>query len=433
MLNLTGSSHQTCDGVSRRSFLQIGAMGIGGLTLADLLRAEALAGNGGRPKSIINIYLSGGPTHMDTFDLKPNAPAEFRGEFMPIATNVPGLEICELFPQLATMGDRFAVIRSVDGVRNEHNSSQSDSGWNSQSLKEQGGRPGIGSVMSKVFGPATTTAEGTAPMAIDLSGFSKPGFLGNIHSAYRPDNIGRRNLQLDRRMTLERFQGRDSLLQGLDKINRDIDATGMMDAMDSFTQRAVSMVTSGRMADALDIKKENPSNLERYNTRKFRDNEKFLMAKRLIEAGVRCVSLSVGGWDTHRGNFDAMRKKLPPLDTALACLLDDLAVSGLLDDTIVMMSGEFGRTPRINKSAGRDHWSKSSFFFLAGGGFKTGQAIGATSRLGEVPQDNPIHLQRIFSTIYRQIGINPDTVQLFDNNGRPQYLADHRESIPELV
>lgn len=433
MLNLFGSGSMTCDGVRRRDFLKVGALGLGGLSLTDLLRLESHAGQQATKKSIINIYLAGGPTHMDTFDLKPEAPAEFRGEFHPIKTNAPGVEICELMPNLATMGDRFAIVRSLTGVNNEHRSTQSDSGWSAKSMENQGGRPGIGSVCSKLWGPANVTEAGTSPTAVDLTGWTRAGFLGNVHAAYRPDNIGKRNLQLDRNMSVDRFSQRNQLLASVDRVKREIDATGRMEAMDSFAQRAYGMITSGRIAKALDLNQEADEAKQRYETKKYRDNERFLMARRLIEADVRCVSLSIGGWDTHRNNFDAMKKRLPPLDIALSALLEDLAKTGRLDDTIVMMSGEFGRTPRINRTSGRDHWPKASFFFLAGGGLKTGQVVGATNRLGETPQDRPVHLQQVFATVYRQLGINPDLVQLTDNNGRPQYLLDHREPITELL
>ncbi len=435
MLTLLGNRPNFCDGVSRRHFLQVGGLVMGGLTLPGLLRAEALAGAKATGKSIINIYLPGGPTHMDTFDLKPDSPKEFRGEFKPIATNADGVEICELMPQLAKVADRFSIVRSLVGVSNEHAPTQSDSGWPEASLRPMGGRPGLGAVMSKVWGPAQTTANhGTAPTAIDLTNWTKAGFLGPLHDAYRPDGTGRSNLTLNQSISPTRLDDRRTLLGGLDRLRRDADSHGMMSAIDSFTERAVGIITSGNLANALDYKREDPRLVDRYgiNSRR-RDVDRFLVARRLVEAGVRCVSLSWGGWDTHGDNFKSMRSQLPPLDMALSALIEDLDARGMLNDTIVMMSGEFGRTPRINGGAGRDHWPQASFFFLAGGGMRHGQVIGSTNRLGEVAKDRPVHLQHVFQTVYHQLGIDTNTVTLTDPNGRPQYLLDRREVISELV
>lgn len=435
MLTFFGNRQGFCDGLTRRSFLKIGSLALGGLTLPELLHAESLAGKRATGKSIINIYLPGGPTHMDMFDLKPAAPKEYRGEFKPIATNADGVEICELMPQLAKVADRFSVVRSITGVAEEHTPTQSDSGWSTASLRSIGGRPGVGAVMSKVWGPAQVTPHGTAPTAIDLTDWTKPGFLGPLHEAYRPDGTGRSNLTLNSSVTLSRLDDRRALLGDLDRLRRDVDSHRMMEAIDSFTARALGIITSGELAKALDVKQEDPRVAERYgiNMNGRRENERFLVARRLVEAGVRCVSLSWGGWDTHGGNFQSMRDQLPRLDQGLAALIADLDARGKLDDTIIMMSGEFGRTPRINGGAGRDHWPRASFFFLAGGGMRHGQAIGSTNRLGEEPKDRPVHLQHVFQTVYHQLGIDTDAITLIDPNGRPQYLLDQRQLVRELV
>jgi hypothetical protein len=430
MLTVLQGRHRFCDGQSRRSFLRIGAAGVAGLGLADLLRADTATG--APPRSVINIYLGGGPTHMDTFDLKPDAPKEFRGDFRPIATSVPGMEICELMPQLAAQGERFALIRSITGLRDEHSPRQSDSGWSEQDLRSMGGRPGVGAVLSRVLGPAQYTAEGTAPTSVDLSGFTNSGFLGQVHDAYRPDGAGRSNLTLSGNMNADRFLERRRLLGDFDRYRREVDGRQIMTAMDSFADRAVGIVTSGKIYEALDLEKEPKESQERYGVKLDNECRNLILARRLIAAGVRSVSLSINGWDTHSDNFNAMRRKLPALDAGLSSLLTDLAQSGLLERTIVLMSGEFGRTPRINGGAGRDHWSYANFFFVAGGGFRTGQVIGSTNRLGERPEDRPIHVQRVFSTVYHQLGIDPGAITLTDPNGRPQYLVDHRERVTEL-
>ncbi len=433
MFNWNGAQHQYCDHINRRDFFTIGATGIAGLTLPNLLRAEAVAGLQATGKSIINIYLGGGPTHMDTFDLKPKAPSEFRGEFSPIATKASGVEICELFPKLASHGDKIAIVRSLVDLKNEHAATQSDSGWSVRDMKAQGGRPGLGPVMSKLFGPAVTTAAGTAPTALDISGWTRPGFLGQTHSAYKPDRVGVANLRMNRTIKEDRFENRTKLLSQFDRYRRNADASGMMDAMDSFSQRAFGMITSGHVAKAIDWRQESDETIERYGAKKNRDAQNFLLSRRLIEAGVRNVAFMIGGWDTHSKNFDAMRKKLPVMDVAMAALIEDLHNAGRLDDTIIMMSGEFGRTPRVNKNAGRDHWPNAGFFFLAGGGLNTGQVIGATNRLGERPEDRPVHVQQVFATIYHQLGLDVRLPLLKDPNGRPQYLVDHREPIRELI
>lgn len=435
MLNFSGPSQQFCDGISRRNFLQVGALAIGGLSLPQLLRAEALAGTRATGKNIINIYLPGGPSHQDMFDLKPLAPKEFRGEFMPISTNVSGMDICEHFPKLATIADKFSVIRSISGIRDEHTPNQSDSGWSESSLREMGGRPGVGAVMSKLWGPQQLTERGACPTFVDLTGWTKVGFLGQVNAGFRPDSEGRANLSLNASVSGGRLNDRQSLLNGLDRLRREIDGRGMMSAMDSFTERAVNIVTSGEMAKALDLRNEDPRTMDRYGLpdRTYGSLQNFVLARRLIQSGVRCVGLSWGGWDTHGNNFGHLRMQLPPLDRALSALIEDLDAHGLLDDTLIMMSGEFGRTPRVNASAGRDHWPRASFFFLAGGGLKHGQMIGATNRNAEEPVERPIHIQNVFHTVYHYLGIDANTTVLTDSNGRPQYLADERQLIRELV
>ena len=432
MLSFFGERQRLCDSATRRSFLQLGALGVGGLTLADLLRLEAQAGAKATKKSIINIFLSGGPSHLDTFDLKPNAPSEFRGEFRPIATNVPGFEISEHFPKLATLADKFSVIRSLAGISEEHTNVQSDTGWPERDLRSIGGRPSVGAVMSKLLGPAQVTPHGSAPTFVDLTRTSKPGFLGQVHAAFVPDGVGRQNLTLNSQINLQRLDDRKALLSGLNSVRQGVDSRGMMTALDSFTERAVNLITSGEIAKALDLRQEDPRVIAKYGIEKDQQNQRMILARRLIQAGTRCVTFSWGGWDTHGNNFGHLKMQLPNLDNGLSALIEDLDAHGMLDDTIIMMSGEFGRTPRINGGAGRDHWPRAGFFYVAGGGFRHGQAIGSTNRLGEVVHDRPIHLQQVFATVYAQLGIDPSTTMI-DPNGRPQYLLDERKLITEMV
>jgi len=413
MLSFSGGTRGFCDGAKRRDFLKVGALAMGGLTLPRLLQAEAAAGEKATGRSIINIFLSGGPSHMDTFDLKPNAPVEFRGEFRPITTNVPGFEFCEHMPILATMADRITAVRFIVGMNDEHTNVQSDTGWPQRSLDSIGGRPSVGAVMSRLFGPAQVTPEGNAPTFVDLTGGTNPGFLGQVHAGYRPDGEGRQNLTLNSRVSRSRLEDRRSLLTSFDRMRRDVDNSGMM--------------------NALDIQNEDPRRVARYGINERRENERFLLARRLISAGSRCVSFSWGGWDTHERNFITLKTQLPALDTAMSALIEDLDAHGQLENTIILMSGEFGRTPRVNGNAGRDHWSRAAFMFMAGGGMRHGRFIGSTNRLGEYATDRPVHLQHVFTTVYKQLGIDPAAITLTDPNGRPQYLVENREVISELV
>ena len=423
MLTITcGTKQRYCDGVSRRSFLRAGALGIGGLTLAGLYRAEALAGTGTSHKAIINIHLGGGPSHQDMFDLKPEAPREFRGEFSPIKTNVAGIEICEHMPLLAQMADKYAIIRSLVGMHEDHSNFHTQTGWGRNELRNVGGRPSIGSVVARLQGSA---GAGAPPYVAYNEGHE--GFLGPTYKAYRPQGG---DLKLVGGMTEDRLSGRTNLLTSIDRIRRDVDGSGKMKALDSFTQRAVGVVTSGKVADAIDLEKEDPKVRERYG----RDEGRmFLTARRLVEAGVRVVTFDWGGWDTHGDNFSHLRRQLPNLDRGMSALLQDLHDRGLDKDVTVVMWGEFGRTPRVNPGAGRDHWSRVAMGFLAGGGMRTGQAIGTSTANAEEAKDRPVDLLEVFATLYHNMGIDVRKAQLMDPSGRPQYLVGDKAPIRELV
>lgn len=423
----SGNSVRFCDGTTRRGFLQLGALGFAGLTFADLLRAEANAGVGSSRKALINIHLGGGPSHQDIFDLKPNAPAEYRGEFNPIPTNVSGLDICEHLPKLAQLGDKFAVIRALVGSNAGHSNYQTMTGYNQKSLESLGGRPAIGSVVSKLQG----SAEGGAPPYVAFNRTS-PGYLGPTYSPFAPSSSGLANLSMNRYLDAERLRGRVNLLGELDRLRRDIDSSGQMEALDSYAQTAVDIVTSGRLADALDLKKEDPRIVENYG----RAGETLLKARRLIEAGVRVITTdaSFGGWDTHSNNFKTLRtRNLPSLDQGISALLMDLDARGMLDDVTIVMWGEFGRTPRVDNDGGRNHWPPVSMAFMAGGGLRTGQAVGETTKYAETAKNRPVHFQEVHATLYHNLGINPGTTQFIDPAGRPQYLLEHNTPISELI
>ena len=438
-----GNGGGFCDGIARRDFIRIGAMGVGGMTLANLLEAEARAGIGSSHKAVINIFLPGGPPHQDMFDLKLDAPREIRGEFKPISTNVPGLQICEEFPRMARMMDKFTVIRSIVGATGGHDAEQC---MNGRSPRNQppGGWPSIGSILSKLKGPVKPDMPpfvGLSPKTghIQWSDPGKAGYLGPAHAAFKPSADGKEDMTLNG-ITLERLSDRKKLLQSFDQLRRDVDNSGLIEGMDAYNQQAFGMLTSGKLAEALDLGKEDVKLRDRYGrgTAKLTADgapkllDHFLLARRLVEVGVRCVSLSFSRWDWHSGNFKRGREDMPLLDQALSSLVEDLHERGLDRDVSVVCWGEFGRTPKINNNIGRDHWPAVSCALMAGGGIRPGQAIGSTNRLGEVPKERPVHCQEIFSTLYQNLGIDVRNTTVLDQQGRPQYLLDIRKPLPEL-
>lgn len=432
MLTISGDRYLSCDGIRRRNFLKIGALGMGGLALPDLLRLEAKDGKKSSTKALINVHLSGGPSHQDMWDLKPDAASEIRGEFRPIPTNVTGMEICELFPKLARMADKFALIRGMVGSVDEHSYSTAMTGYSQQALKSVGGHPSIGSVVSRL---SQSSADRALPY-VSLMGHVTPGYLGPVHQPYVPDGGGRSNLSLGK-INADRLKGRTDLLNELDTMRREVDGNHQMEAMDSFTQKAVEVVTSGRMGDALDVEKEDKATKKRYlgdssGQGRMGGNRNFLMARRLIEAGVRCIAMSWGGWDTHENNFKTLRDQLPALDMGVSALIQDLSERGMLDDVSIVLWGEFGRSPKISNNAGRDHWPRVSAAFMAGGGIRAGQVVGASDRQA-ADAVTPVHLHQIHATLYRNLGIAVETTQFIDPSGRPQYLLDNRDPIKELV
>lgn len=431
MLNFMGSKNgRFCDGVSRRDVMKIGALGFGfgAMSLADMYRLEAASGKNNQTKSIINIHLGGGPSHQDMWDLKPEAPAEYRGEFNPIKTNVDGIEICEHFPELAKLADKYVLFRGLIGNVNEHSSSTTQTGYSQREFSAIGGPPALGSVVSKLQG----FNGGVAPFVTD--GVSTtPGYLGPKYKPFSP-NDAQRMLQLNR-IDAKRMTKRANLLESVDDLKRDIDVSGQLEAADSFAKQAVNVVLSGKMADALDLKKEKKEVLERYvgnRQGRLRDNERFLRARRLVEAGVRCVSIGWGGWDTHSQNFKSLGTQLPALDRGLSALIRDFDERGMLDDVTIAVWGEFGRTPRINGNAGRDHWPRVAAAFVAGGGLKYGQVVGSSDRIAS-DADDAVHVQEVLSTLYHNIGIHPGTTQITDPQGRPRYLLEHRKPVPQVI
>jgi len=430
MLSFLGNRQTFCDGIQRRSFLKIGAFGAG-LTLADMLRAQAApsaaTATSRRPKAAIMVYLPGGPSHMDMYDLKPDAPAEFRGEFKPIKTNVAGIDISEYFPMQAKMMDKLSLVRSLVS-NDEHSDSYVMTGYTEQVNRAavQGQHPSFGAVMSKLRNGQTDI-----PPFVSLRGNSigcEPGYLGIAHRPFTSEGPGVENLKLRSGYTISKMDDRRSLLSSFDTVRRDIDRGTTMGGMDAFTGRAFDMIATGAVHKALDLRNEDPRVLDRY-----KNVDMFLKARRLVEAGVGCVTLAYGGWDTHSANFKTLKKQLPELDRGIANLIQDLHDRGMEDDVVTVVWGEFGRTPKINMSdAGRDHWSPAMTALVAGGGLKMGRVVGSTNARGEHPKDRPYKVPQLLATMYQAIGIDP--AMTFNNgSGRPMHVLDNRDPVVELM
>jgi hypothetical protein len=460
MFTITGRARSGyCDGVTRRDFLKVGGLALGGLSLPQLLRAEASAGIAKSHKAVIMIFLAGGPPHQDMFDLKPDAPEGIRGEYRPIATNVPGIDICEYMPRIAAMMDRFALVRSIVGAGGDHSAGQCLTGYRDIISKAQGGRPCLGSIVSRLQGPVHPDVPpfvGLSPRTGEArwGDPGSPGYLGLAHGPFTPfrtegagsHSSGKHSTNdtgftLDETaITPQRLARRRSLLGQLDSLCRRFQSDDVMLGMDSYAQRAFEVLSSRRIFDALDLTKEDPDLRARYGVGDMSNEDDgppccmdhFLMARRLVEAGARVVTISFGRWDTHSDNFGSNRSRIPKLDMALSALVNDLYDRGLDKDVSVIVWGEFGRTPKINKDAGRDHWPAVNFALLAGGGMRTGQVIGATDREAAYVKERPVSFQNVFATLYRNLGIDPGTA-VSDRNGRPMYLLDDQQPIHELI
>lgn len=441
MLTLLGPRGRHCDGIDRRSFLSVGTLALGGLSLPSLLRAEAQTGRRSH-KSVIMVYLSGGLSHHDSFDLKPTAPREIAGEFRPIATRVPGVQICEHLPRLAGMMDQLAIIRSIVGLRDEHSSYQTLTGTTMDAARRTG-VPSAGSVISRVLG----RTEPAVPAFVDLFPTMQhrpynspgPGFVGPSHAGARVegDSLGVMRL---RDLTPAQFRDRRNLLRVADANRRSLDGAAL-GPMDASYRQAFEVLTSSRMVDALDLEREPRAMRDRYGHGSPRHqgdgaplwNDQLLMARRLVEAGARCVTVAYGFWDTHGGNFSHLRRNLPVFDQGIAALVEDLRQRGLDRDCTVLVWGEFGRTPRINAQAGRDHWAPVSCALLAGGGLRTGQTLGATDRLGAYAVVRPVNYRDVLATVYELLGINPHAY-VPDLLGRPTHLLpDDVRPVRELL
>ena len=436
---------------SRRGFIQIGALGLGGLTLSQLLKAEAQAGARSSNKSVILIYLVGGPPHQDMFDLKPDAPKEIAGPWKPRPTSVTGIQICEAFPKLAKIMDKLVIVRSLVGNQADHDAVQVFNGRSAKAKAPSGGWPQFGSVAAKVL----SVTDPAIPSFISLCypcthgpyNEPGPGFLGTVMAPFRPTGPARDDMIL-RGLSVDRLHDRKSLLRSFDDIRRDTDSSGSMKGMDAFTEQAFGLLTSSRLAEALDISKEDPRTIDRYGTgnpKIFIDDngaprvpQSLLMARRLIEAGARVVTLNYSKWDWHGGAgnsiFNREAEDFPVFDQCVSALVKDLHERGLADDCTVVVMGEFGRTPKISAQVGRDHWPQVNCALLAGGGMPTGQVIGSTDRIGGEAASRPVTFGELYASIYRNLGIDTARTTVNDLEGRPQFLVDENaQPLKELM
>ena len=447
MLNVYGDyqSSSFCDGMKRRSFLSIGGLAMGGIQLPDLLAAEKQNKIGSSNKALIMIYMPGGPPHQDMYEIKIDAPSEIRGEFKPIKTKVPGINICEHLPKIASIADKCVFIRSVVGAKDRHYSYQCLTGRHNDNAPP-GGWPEIGSVISDV--DRRSGIETGVPGYINLSpkmkhkpyNFGDSSFLGVSANPFKPNGNSLSDMTLNG-LSLDRLNDRRSLLNSFDILRRDMDSSGNLQGLDSLNQQAFEILTSSKLAEALNVGSEGQKTLEKYGTGTEkvqgdaapRINTQFLAARRLVEAGARVVTLSYSFWDWHGSNFSRAKENLPDFDQAYHALITDLEERGMLDDVTVIAWGEFGRSPKINKNAGRDHWPNVSCALLSGGGMQVGGAIGKTDRLGGEAEERPVHFGEIFATLYNNLGIDVSQTTVMDLGGRPRYLVEGHSPLNELV
>ncbi|RIK77802.1 MAG: DUF1501 domain-containing protein [Planctomycetota bacterium] len=430
------SNHRYCDGLSRRDVLRAGMIGATGLTLGQYFRLEARGAvrAAAKAKAAIFVNLNGGPSHQDTFDLKPEAPAEFRGEFKPIKTNVLGIEICEHLPRLAACADKYAILRGVS-----HNIAAHPLG---QKYLNTGNRPvpsleypSYGSVVSKEL-----PSEPTLPSFVAVPNTAhSAGFLGVRYNAFQTNAAPRpgqpfnvRGITLAGGVTVEDVQRRQRLLSDLDQTFAGYEKNSdLVDGLDQFSRRAYDMLTSREARDAFDVAKEPKKLAEAFGESAF--GQSCLLASRLVQSGVRFVTVTFGGWDTHNANFTKLKdQNLPQLDAGLSALFVSLAAKGLLDSTVVFVTGEFGRTPKVNGRGGRDHWARAMFCLLGGGGIKTGQVVGASDDRAAQPAGDAVAPEQVAATFYRALGID-FTKEYHTSSGRPITLVREGSVIPALL
>ncbi|MCA9043304.1 MAG: DUF1501 domain-containing protein [Planctomycetaceae bacterium] len=444
MINIFGQPSRDCSGMTRRHLLQIGALVPFGLTLANQLLAEQSGGRTTSKKSVILIWQHGGPSQLDTFDMKPLAPKEYRGPFESIDSALPGLPVCELMPYHAKVMDKCTVIRSFSHGNGDH---WAAAHWMLTGRLGANGsdrvprQPSMGAVASKLLGPTQPGSLSTVNVNDGGFGFHGGAWLGVAHNPFRTgeysygNEAGRlptgdaKSFTLVDGLSQDRLLNRVSLQRQFDQLRYDVDGSGTFMNMDTVTSQAVDILLTGRTREAFNLEAEPQSIRDAYGPGW---GEQALLARRLIEAGVRFVSLNTGYWDDHGNIENALRDKLTRHDRAVGTLIEDLSQRGMLDDVLVVTAGEFGRTPRINDNAGRDHWPQAQSILLAGGGYKHGQVIGSTNDKAEFPTSRAIGVEDFCATIYHALGLSiEDTI--VDHSGRPTKLVPGGEVPRELL
>lgn len=427
-------------GVARRRFLQAGAVSFGGVALAELLRREAAAGTAEADKrSVIVVFQAGGPSHLETWDLKPQAPVEYRGEFTGIDTSIPGYQVGEYMPRLAKLCHKLAILRTVYHDQMDHGQGVHTvlTGYRPTKNIPDNEFPSVGSIVSKELGPR---ASGIPPYIATMTALpsSNAAYLGVEHNPFQTfgyptsQSFKVRNMVLPDGVDQARLDRRRSMLNRFDDFRREADASGAIEGMDKFGQKAMELVTSPAIREAFDLNKEPRELRERYGAESF-GAQSMLLARRLIEAGARFVTVRVDGqWDSHKDNFTAHRALIPPWDECLSALIEDLDQRGLLDTTLLLIGGEFGRTPKVNKDAGRDHWPMAYTTVLCGGGVKQGVIVGESDALAEYPKSRPISHQDVLATVYRQLGIDYRKTYVNEAN-RPVEILNYGQAILEVL
>jgi Protein of unknown function (DUF1501) len=429
------SSRRTpsCDGATRRDFLRVGALGLGGLMLPDLLRSRAALRAQGQPTrntSVIWLWLGGGPTHIETFDPKMTAPAEFRSTLGATKTNVTGIEIGGILPEMARVADKMAFVRSFAHTNSGHGGGTHYVMTGYDYPPADNGmppiKPGLGSILARHRGP--NNRQTGLPTYVRISGTlgDGPAWLGAPYAPFDTAGQARQNMEV--KASLDNLNDRRTLLKGFDRIDRAIDRSGLMDGLDSFETQAFDLIQS-RAREAFNINREDPRVRDRYGKGL---GEQMLLARRLCEAGVGFVSLHHGGWDMHGSIVQMMKNLAPQVDHAVAALVEDTQARGQDKDILLVITGEFGRTPRINGTAGRDHWAPLSTLALAGGGLKMGQVVGESNAKAEVPKTTPITPQDLMATVFHVLGM-PQELQFKDQSGRPTSMITGGQPIAELI
>ncbi len=453
-----GNTKKYCDGISRRSFVQLGVAGMASVGLPTILQAKEVsraAGKPGKDTSVIMLWLDGGPGHMDMYDMKPDAPAEYRGIWKPIRTNVSGMEITELFPRQAKVADRFSIVRSLHHDNGDHFTGghyMLTSRGGASGADTSGKYPSIGSIATKVLGARQPgmPAHVAVPYAASIGlrpGYFGANYLGLAHNPFETNgdpnnaNFHVENMQLAGALNVNRLEDRHSLLKHFDRLRRNVDTSGAMENMDRFERSAYEMVVGEAARRAFDLNSEPAANRDRYGRTSW--GQSTLLARRLVEAGSTWVTVHMGGWDHHWSLQAGMESYLPQVDMLVSALFSDLSERGLLDKVLVVLCGEFSRTPRMNNGGnggppmsmgtpGRDHWGNAMFCLMGGGGIQGGRIVGSTNHLGEVPKDRPVECCDIHATIYHVLGIDP-TINFLNHAGRPVPAIDRGEVIAELL